>query len=101
MTNAVAIWTSVIPAPAASVPRASAASSCGVYLTGTPLVAGALYAGLLLAAMRAQMPSCHAGPMGLRCLIVDDSPGFIQAADALLAGVHQVLELLVQRTLET
>lgn len=39
--------------------------------------------------------------MGLRCLIVDDSPGFIQAADALLAGVHQVLELLVQRTLET
>src|SRR5882672_1053603 len=40
--------------------------------------------GLLLAAMRAQMPSCHAGPMGVRCLIVDDSPGFIQAARALL-----------------
>ena len=40
--------------------------------------------GLLLAAMRAQMPGCHAGPMGLRCLIVDDSPGFIQAARALL-----------------
>jgi hypothetical protein len=40
--------------------------------------------GLLLAAMRAQMRGCHAGPMGLRCLIVDDSPGFLQAARALL-----------------
>jgi len=35
--------------------------------------------GLLLAAMRAQRPTCHAGPMGLRCLIVDDSPGFLGA----------------------
>ncbi len=40
--------------------------------------------GLLLAAMRAPMPGCHPGPMGLRCLIVDDSPDFLQAARALL-----------------
>jgi len=58
---------------------------------------------LLLAAMRAQRPTCHAGPMGLRCLIVDDSAGFLRAARALLeqegmtvVGVASTSEAAIQ-----
>lgn len=64
-------------------------------------------AGLLLAAMRAHRRAGHAEPVGLRCLIVDDNAGFLQAARALLeqegitvVGVASTGEEAVRRAIE-
>ncbi len=43
-------------------------------------IAAGIQRGLQLAGMRRAMPSCDADAMTLRCLIVDDSTRFLQAA---------------------
>lgn len=52
-----------------------------------------------LAVMRPDWATCHAGAMAMRCLIVDDSARFLQAARALLEREGSVVVVGVASTI--